>query len=257
MKDREAQHEEARQNAWKTSDSVQERIQNLEQVASEYPEYMTALADIAVSYLGIDDMDNSITTYQRIIDQKDTFAHIWADKMGKAYLFTKNYEQAIKTLEKSNVISYDQGIFLAFAYLKNGEKQKFTAQFRKWIEEDLEKSFKQSYYSKYTKGLFNEEESQCIEELWNVYHEKYGEMEPYQLYCELYKQCYMKPGFNEDDIDDEDFEMLPKFSKITFEALSAEYHSLDRNAMFGELDDAEYERYFELRDLLFVETIFG
>jgi hypothetical protein len=27
--------------------------------------------------------------------------------------------------------------------------------------------------------------------------------------------------------------------------------------MFGHPDDAEYERYFALRDLLFAETIFG
>jgi hypothetical protein len=257
MKDRDTQHEEARRNAWETSKSVHERIKHLEKVASDYPEYMTALSDIAVSYLRIDDMGNAITTYQKIIDQKDTFAHIWDDEMGKAYLFTKNYKQAIRTLEKSKVISYDQGIFLAFAYLKHGERQKFTTQLRKWIGEDLEKSFKQYSYNKYIKALFNEEESQYIDESWSTYYEKYANMEPYQLYCELYKQYYVKPGFDEDDIDDEDFEIPPKLSKVSFEALSAEYLSLDRNATFGELDDADYERYFELRDLLFAETILG
>jgi hypothetical protein len=42
-------------------------------------------------------------------------------QLGKAYLFTTNYEQAIATLEQSEVISYDQGLFLAFAYLKHAD----------------------------------------------------------------------------------------------------------------------------------------
>jgi hypothetical protein len=39
--------------------------------------------------------------------------------------------------------------------------------------------------------------------------------------------------------------------------LAAEYLSLERKSMFGDADDAEYERYFALRELLFAETIFG
>ena len=46
-------------------------------------------------------------------------------------------------------------------------------------------------------------------------------------------------------------------SVATFEALTAEYLALERQVMFGHPDDAAYERYGALRDLLFAETIFG
>jgi len=52
-------------------------------------------------------------------------------------------------------------------------------------------------------------------------------MEPYQLYCALYKQFYVKPGLDADDFDDEDFEIPPKLSKATFETLTAEYLALN------------------------------
>ena len=77
------------------------------------------------------------------------------------------------------------------------------------------------------------------------------------MYCALYKQYYVKPGFDADAFDDEDFEIPPKLSKATFETLTAEYLALDRQVMFGHPDDATYERYDALRDLLFAETIFG
>src|SRR5215831_10846053 len=98
--EKDAQHDTARRNAWETTTSVQERIHKLAQVATEYPEYMTALADIATSYLEVHDLDNARTTYQKIIDQQDTFAFIWDNELGKAYLFTTNYAQAIATLEQ-------------------------------------------------------------------------------------------------------------------------------------------------------------
>jgi hypothetical protein len=44
-------------------------------------------------------------------------------------------------------------------------------------------------------------------------------MEPYQLYCALYKQYYVRPGFEEDDFDDEDFEMPPKLSRSIYRRL--------------------------------------
>jgi hypothetical protein len=73
-----------------------------------------------------------------------------------------------------------------------------------------------------------------------------------RLYCALYKQYDVRPGFEEDE-----FAMPPKLSKATFETLAAEYLSLEKKSMFGDADDAEYERYFALRDVLFAETIFG
>jgi hypothetical protein len=78
-----------------------------------------------------------------------------------------------------------------------------------------------------------------------------------RLYCALYKQYDVQPGFEEDDFEEDEFAMPPKLSKATFETLAAEYLSLERKSMFGDADDAESERYFALRDALFAETIFG
>jgi tetratricopeptide (TPR) repeat protein len=158
--ERVAQHDAARRNAWETATNVQERIHKLEQVAADYPEYMTAFADIAASYLAMDDLDKARMTYQHIVDHQHHFAHVWANELGKAYLFTNDYAQAIATLEQSEVISYDQGLFLAFAYLKHGEQQKCTTQFQRWIAEDLTRAFGQYAYDKYIKALCNEAEAQ-------------------------------------------------------------------------------------------------
>jgi hypothetical protein len=171
--DRDAQYNAARRNAWETAASVQERIHKLSQVAADYPEFMTTFADIAASYLDMHDLDKARTTYQHIVDHQRQFAHIWANELGKAYLFTNDYGKAITTLEQSEVISYDQGLFLAFAYLKHGKQQKCATQFQRWIEEDLTRAFGQYAYDKYIKALFNEEETQYIGDLWKTYFEKY------------------------------------------------------------------------------------
>ena len=147
--DRDAQYDAARHNAWETATSVQERIHKLTQVAADYPAYMTTFADIAASYLAMDDRDNARRTYQHIVDHQRQFALIWANELGKAYLFTHDYAQAIATLEQSAVISYDQGLFLAFAYLKYGEQQQCATQFQRWIAEDLTRAFAQYSYDKY------------------------------------------------------------------------------------------------------------
>jgi tetratricopeptide (TPR) repeat protein len=106
--DRDAQHDAARRDAWETATSVAERIHKLTQVAADYPESMTTFADIAASYLAIDDLDKARTTYQHIVDHQRQFAHIWTNELGKAYLFTTNYEQAIATLEQSEVMTFAQ-----------------------------------------------------------------------------------------------------------------------------------------------------
>src|SRR5467141_4681680 len=105
------------------------------------------------------------TTYQHIVDHQSQFAHIWANELGKAYLFTNDYGKAIATLEQSEVISYDQGLFLAFAYLKHGEQQQCATQFQRWIAEDLTRAFAQYTYDKYIKVLFTEAEAQYIDNL--------------------------------------------------------------------------------------------
>src|SRR5215510_16569630 len=131
--DRDAQHDAARRNAWETATSVQERIHKLTQVATEYPESMTTFADIAASYLAMDDRDNARRTYQHIVDHQRQFAPIWANELGKAYLFNNDAGKAIATLERSEVISYDQGLLLAFAYLKQIEQQQCATQIQHWL----------------------------------------------------------------------------------------------------------------------------
>lgn len=247
--------EEERISAWDKSKNIQQRISNLKKVITKYPEFMTPYSDIAVSYLDTDDIENAVKTYQQIINKKATFKLIWDNNLGKAYLFTDNYPKAIETLKNSTVISYNQGLFLALSYLKNGDKKEAIDQFDKWISEDIEKSFEQYRYNKYLSTLLNDEEKILIENKWNEYERMYSSMEPYQLYCKLYKNHYLKSGM--DDIDDDDFEIPPKYNKNKFEELSNEYLYLDRKSMFGDdMNDSDYDRYFELQDLLFAETIF-
>ena len=82
-------------------------------------------------------------------------------------------------------------------------------------------------------------------------------MDKYKLYCELYKQHYVRPEFNDDDFDDDDFEIPQKLSKKQFEILKSEYFYFDSKTMFGDADDADYDKLFELRDLLFADTLWG
>ena len=255
--DRKEKCKKARHNAWDKAKDVRDRIGRLKKVVLEYPEDMIVYSDIVVSFLEIDDTENAIKTYQKIIDQKDTFEHVWDNQLGKAYLFTKKFDKAVDTLEKSTVFDYSQGLFLAFAYLKKGSREKFRQQFDKWISEDLEKSFEQSHYTKYIKTLFDKEELKFMKDVWNKYYEKYSSMSPYQLYCELYKQHYANLSIDDEDFFDDDFEMPAKLSRSQFEQLTTEYLYLDRKAIFGDMDDAEYDRYFEIRDLIFAHVIIG
>jgi len=254
--DREKQCEKARHNAWDKAKNVDDRIQMLQKVASSYSEYMIAYSDIAVSYIEIGEIENAIEAYQRIIDLKDNFKHVWANKLGKAYLYTGRYDKAIETLEKSNVFDYHQGLFLALAYLKKGDRKKFEEQFDKWISDDLEKSFNQYSYMKEINALFNENDVKFINTTWKKYYEKYSNMDKYKLYCELYKQNYLKPYMTDDEFDEDDFEIPGKLSRSKFEYLSGEYLYLDRKTMFGDSNDEDYEKFFVLRDLLFADIIY-
>lgn len=262
--DREEECRNATHNAWDKAKDTQDRIKRLENVASEYPECMNPLSDMAVSYLEMDDIDNTIKTYQRIIDLKDQFKSIWDNDLGKAYLFLNNCEKAIEHLEyfEEHGHDYSNGLFIAFAYLKKGDKKKFNEKFDKWITEDLEKSFDQYDYRKKIKVLFNDKDSKYIEEIWDKYYEKYSNMEPYKLYCKLYKQYYPKSKFDEEELDDDDsdnddFEIPAKLSRHQFERLKAEYLYLERKTFFGDPDDADYDRFFKLKDLLFADITIG
>lgn len=250
--------EEARHVAWDSSKNNDERIKKLQKITEEYPEFMTPYTDIAELYLENEKIKKAVEMYQRIIDLKDTFQIKWDNEFGKAYLYTKNYDKAIEIFAKSTVFSYDQRLFHAFSYLKNGNREKFKELFEKWVLEDLEKSFKKNYYSKHIKYLLNEEESKYIDDLWNTYHEKYSNMDWYKFYCELYKQRYSKFIISDEEIDsDDDFEIPAKLSRSRFESFMTEYLNLDKKTMFGDADDDEYERYFELQDKLFADVIVG
>jgi len=257
--DRERKCQEATSNAWEKATDTQDRINRLEKVALKYPECMSPLADIAYSYLEIDDMDNAIKTYQKMIDLKDTFEFVWDNDLGKAYLFTNDIDNAIETLEAFNAHGYDygNGLFIAFAYLKKGDRNKCEEQFDKWMSEDIEKSFDQYNYKEYIKALFNPAESEFIEKLWKKYYEKYSNMEPYKLYCELYKQHFGRSKIHDEEFDDEDIEIPAKLSRAKFEALKAEYLYLDRRTIFGDATEAEYDRWFELKDMLFADIVIG
>lgn len=255
---REDKFKEVRNVALDSSKNNDDIIKKLYKVTEEYPEFMTTYTDIAELYLENEKIKNAVEMYKKIIDLKDTFQIKWDNEFGKAYLYTKNYDKAIEIFAKSNVFSYDQGLFHAFSYLKNGNRKKFKEIFEKWILEDLEKSFKKNYYSKHIKYLLNEEESKYIDELWNTYHEKYSNMDWYKFYCELYKQRYSKYIISDEEIDsDNDFEIPAKLSRSKFESLMTEYLHLGKKTMFGDADDEEDERYYELQGELFADVIVG
>lgn len=247
--------ERARSEIWRKTQDVRDRIEQLKELTVQYPGQMVLYSDIADSCLKAGDIHSAVATYQKVIDLKDTFDVIWDNHLGKAYLFTGNYGKAIEILEKSRVFDYDQGLFLAFGYLKNGDREKFRWQFDKWVSENMEKAFEHYYYAKYINALFTEEEAKFIEETWDEYYQKYYRMKPYELYCELYKQYYLKPEL-ETHPADKDSGIPPKLTITAFKELKAEYFYLDRKTMFGEPNEADYQRYFDLKELLFADIVF-
>ncbi len=255
---REKKCQDASFDAWAKAKNVQDRIKRLQKVVVAYPENMTPLSGIASSYLELDDVDNAVKTYQKIIDLKDTFDFIWDNELGKAYLFTNEFEKAMKNLKEFEKRGHDtsNGLFIALAYLKKGDRKKFTEQFNKWISKEIEESFHHNYYKKYINALFSKKEAKFIEEAWNEYYNKHIRMEPYQLYCKLYKQHYLRSELDKEGPDEHDVKIPAKLSRSQFEELKREYLSLDRKVMFGDPNDTEYERWFELKELLFAYVIF-
>ena len=51
---------------------------------------------------------------------------------------------------------------------------------------------------------------------------------------------------SEEEFDDDDFEIPAKLNRSQFEELSDEYLYLERKMMFGDPDDTDKEKYFEL-----------
>jgi len=254
---REEECQNAIHEAWDKAMNTKDRIKRLKKVVDEYTEFKSPLSDLAVTYIDIGDKTNAIRTYQKIVDLKDKFVDVWDNQLGKAYLYTGDYDMAIKTIEGFCGHDYSIGLYLAFAYIKKREKKKFKDQFDKWIAEDLEKSFDYYKYKKVVQLLFNEKESAFIEKSWAQYNKKYSNMEPYQLYCALYKQYHNEMNI---DIEDDDSEILPKFNKTKFEELSSEYLYLDRKLMFIDEDyidrEKDIERWQELQDLIFANSIY-
>jgi len=58
------------------------------------------------------------------------------------------------------------------------------------------------------------------------------------------------------DYNEDDFEIPAKLNRSQFEELSNEYLYLERKMMFGDPDDTDKEKYFELQDLLFANIIY-
>ena len=258
--DRENECQNAIHKAWDKAKNAKDRIKRLEKVADEYPEFKSPLSDLAVTYIDIDDKTNAIKTYQKIVDREDKFADGWTNELGKAYLFTGNYDMAIKTIKGFCGHDYSLGLYLAFAYLKKGDRDQFKKHFDQWIIDDLTKSFDYHTYKNKINFLFNEDNSAFINKLWDQYYNKYSNMEPYKLYRALYKEYYNKVNIDIEDEEDDDYEILPKLNKTKFEELSSEYLSIDRRLMFSDEDnidrDEDLERWEELKDLIFADTIY-
>lgn len=252
---REEECQNAIHAAWDKTKNAKDRTKKLEKVVDEYPEFISPLSDLAVTYSDIGDKTNTITTYQKIVDLKNKFVDRWDNELGKAYLFTGDYDMAIKTIEGFCGHDYSIGLYLAFAYLKKGDRAKFEKHFDKWITDDLVKSFDYYRYQEDISFLFNEEASALIENMWNQYNNKYSNMEPYQLYCALYEEFH-----NNMIIDINDPGILPKLNKTKFEELSSEYLYLDRKLLFSEEEhidrEKDVERWEELQDVIFANSIY-
>ncbi|PKP59939.1 MAG: hypothetical protein CVT89_00615 [Candidatus Altiarchaeales archaeon HGW-Altiarchaeales-2] len=261
--DRKEKYEKARSDVWDKAKNVKDRIKMLKKPASEYPEYMHTFIDMASSYREICDMDNAVKTYLQTIDLKDTFESVWKNELGKAYLFTGDYKKAVENLEKFEISGHDytNGIFLAFVYLKSGDKKKFKEKIDKWISKNIEISFEMRDYGKYINELFNDEDAKFIGDVWNKYDEKYSGIERYKLYCLLYKQRYIGSIDMDSDDDDDDLsddeEIPPKLGRSGFEGALREFLSLESRVHLGGARGKEdYDEYFELKDMLFGDIIF-
>ena len=244
-------------DAWENASGVKDRIERLRKVADGYPDYMTPLADLAATYLEAGDAASAIETYRKIISSKDKFKHVWNNELGKAYLFTGDFAKALRKMEdfEKNGHDWSNGLFIALAHLKRGDRSKFEQKFCSWISEDPAKAFDRSLHEKYINALFGKEDARHIGKIWEGYSRKYLEMEPYRFYCELYEQYHHVSVTGLEDLLGEEYRPPRKLGRSELERLSDEYFELKRTIMFGGAGEADRERWLELKELLFADTI--
>jgi hypothetical protein len=196
-------------DAWENASGVKDRIKRLRKVADGYPDYMTPLAGLAATHLEAGDVTSAIETYRKMIASKNTFKHVWNNELGKAYLFTGDLAKALRKMEDSDKNGHDwsNGLFIALAHLRRGDRKKFEQRFRRWISEDPAKAFDRGLHDKYIKALFGKEDAGYIDRIWEGYSRRYSEMEPYRFYCELYERYYSESATDLEDLLGKDYNL--------------------------------------------------
>jgi tetratricopeptide (TPR) repeat protein len=247
--------------AWTESDNDEQRIPVLKRIIKKYPKHMAPLSEMASAYLNINDIENALKIYAKIIENPSVFEDICLFTLGKSYLILNQTEKAIECFLSKDCCDEDQGLFLSFAYLKSGDSEKAKKLFDCWITEFAERAFKKYVYRKYFKPIFGESPNNMIIETWANYHKTYSEMASYDLYCLIYDQTDnkrrgAKPS-DDDYFDNSRTELPPKLTKSEFIRCSLEYLDIDRKFIHkNPLDKEAYERMDELRELIFADIIF-
>lgn len=242
--------------AWLNSTKDEQRIPVLKKIIKKYPEFMEPLSELASALLSVNNIEKAKHIYQQLIDRQSQFKDLSLFILGKAYLMLDQIDKAIECFVSDNCIDEDKNVFLAFSFLKIGDKEKATSLFDKWISEYVERAFKLYSYRKYIEPIFGNHSNNVITESWANYHRTYSEMPPYDLYCLIYDQ---RKKYNESHPEEDlsECSLQPKLSRSEFIRLSLEYLDIDRQYIYKEeLTDDELKRMEELRDLIFADIIF-
>jgi len=229
--------------AWRAAKDARDRITRLEAIAKRFPEQMHVLGDIAGSFIDLGDTASAVRTYQRIIDGRTGFSTKWSNILGKAYLFTGNVKAAKKCLSDPHTFSDEMGLFLALAYLVEGDEGGFREKFDVWLGESLRRVTDGFLHEPEIKALLGEERAKAVEAAWDEHRERFERMTPYERYLKRRSEWGGEKGRG--------------LGERRFYELAQEYLHLDRGTMFGELSDQEWERYEELKEKLHAELTIG